>query len=67
MMDMLQQGDAITRAVALLLLLMSVCSWVVILWMAWFLRRAAADVARGTAAFWQASAQACSTCLTCWA
>ena len=54
MMDMLQQGDAITRAVALLLLLMSVCSWVVILWKAWFLRRAAADVARGTAAFWQA-------------
>jgi len=54
MMDMLQQGDAITRAVALLLLLMSVCSWVVILWKAWFLRRAAADVVRGTAAFWQA-------------
>jgi biopolymer transport protein ExbB len=54
MMDMLQQGDAITRAVALLLLMMSVCSWVVILWKVWLLRRAAADVVRSTAAFWQA-------------
>ncbi len=54
MMDLLQQGDAVTRGVALLLLLMSVCSWVVILWKAWLLRRAAVDIARGTAAFWQA-------------
>ncbi len=54
MMELFEQGDAVTRAVALLLLLMSVCSWVVILWKAWLLRRAAADVARGTAAFWQA-------------
>ncbi len=54
MTELLQQGDAITRGVALLLLLMSVCSWVVILWKAWLLRRAAADIARGTAAFWQA-------------
>ncbi len=54
MIELLRQGDAVTRAVALLLLLMSVGSWVVILWKAWLLRRAAADVARGTAAFWQA-------------
>ncbi len=54
MTDLLRQGDLVTRAVALLLLLMSVGSWVVILWKAWLLRRAAADVARGTAAFWQA-------------
>jgi biopolymer transport protein ExbB len=54
MTDLLQQGDAVTRGVAMLLLLMSVCSWVVILWKAWLLRRAATDVARGTAAFWQA-------------
>ena len=47
------QGDAISKAVALLLLLMSVASWVVILMKAWALRRAADDVARGTAAFWQ--------------
>lgn len=54
MTDLLRQGDAVTRAVALLLLLMSVASWVVILWKAWLLRRAAGDVVRGTAAFWQA-------------
>lgn len=47
------QGDAISKAVALLLLLMSVASWVVILMKAWTLRRASADVARGTAVFWQ--------------
>jgi len=48
------QGDAITQAVAVLLLLMSVASWVVILWKAWLLRRAGAGVRRSTAAFWQA-------------
>ena len=50
-----QQGDTITRSVALLLLLMSVASWVVIFSKAWLLRRAASDVARSTAAFWQAA------------
>ena len=54
----LQQGDAITRGVALLLLAMSVASWVVILWKAWLLRRATGDVARSTAAFWQAASVA---------
>ena len=49
------QGDAVSKVVALLLLVMSVSSWVVILWKAWLLRRAAGDVARSTAAFWQAS------------
>ena len=49
------QGDAVSKVVALLLLLMSVSSWVVILWKAWLLRRAAGDVARSTAAFWQAT------------
>ncbi len=48
------QSDAIGKAVALLLLLMSIASWVVILWKAWILRRAGGDVARGVAAFWQA-------------
>ena len=38
---------------AVLLLAMSVASWVVILWKAWLLRRAGGDVARSTAAFWQ--------------
>jgi len=47
------QGDALTRCVALLLLAMSVASWVVILWKSWLLQRASADVARCVAAFWQ--------------
>jgi len=51
----LAQADAIGRAVALLLLLMSVASWVVILWKGWLLRRAAHDLQQGTAAFWQAA------------
>jgi biopolymer transport protein ExbB len=51
----LGQGDAVTTAVAVLLLAMSVASWVVILWKSWLLHRASGDVARGTAAFWQAS------------
>jgi biopolymer transport protein ExbB len=51
--DLLSQGDAVTRMVAALLLAMSVGSWVVILWKSWILRRAARDVGRSTAAFWQ--------------
>jgi len=47
------QGDAVGRSVALLLLLLSMASWVVILWKAWLLRRASADIQRGIAAFWQ--------------
>ncbi len=49
------QGDAISKSVAILLLLMSVASWVVILLKAWTLRRASGDVARSTAAFWQSA------------
>jgi biopolymer transport protein ExbB len=49
------QGDAISKTVAILLLLMSVASWVVILLKFWTLRRASADVARSTAAFWQSA------------
>ena len=52
--DLFRQGDAITQVVAILLLAMSVSSWVVILWKAWLLQRASADVMRSTAAFWQA-------------
>lgn len=51
----LTQGSAVTRAVAAVLLGMSVASWVVIVWKAWLLRRAAHDVARATAAFWQSA------------
>jgi biopolymer transport protein ExbB len=48
------QGDAVSRGVAILLLAMSVASWVVILWKGWLLRRAVSDVRTSTAAFWQA-------------
>jgi biopolymer transport protein ExbB len=51
--DLLASGDAITRLVAVVLLVMSVASWVVILWKAWLLQRASGDVGRSTAAFWQ--------------
>ena len=51
----IMQGDAISKAVVLLLLAMSVASWVVILWKAWLLQRASGDVARSIAAFWQSS------------
>jgi biopolymer transport protein ExbB len=49
------QGDAISRGVAVLLLAMSVASWVVILWKGWLLRRAMRNVWTSTSAFWQAS------------
>ena len=48
------QGDAITRSVAALLLLMSVSAWVVILWKAWLLRRVRSDIDRAVPAFWAA-------------
>ncbi len=55
LLSTLAQADALGRAVALLLLVMSVASWVVILWKGWLLRRAAADLNLSTAAFWQAA------------
>jgi biopolymer transport protein ExbB len=52
------QGDAVTQTVALVLLMMSVGSWVVILWKTWLLQRASGDVARSTASFWQSGSVA---------
>lgn len=49
------QGDGISKLVTLLLLAMSVGSWVVIAWKSWLLHRAMGDVARCTAAFWQSA------------
>ncbi|MFT3953878.1 MAG: MotA/TolQ/ExbB proton channel family protein [Piscinibacter sp.] len=49
-----EQGDLITRGVAVLLLLMSVSAWVIILWKAWLLRRVRLDIARAVPAFWAA-------------
>lgn len=48
------QGDTVSTTVSVVLLGMSVCSWVVILWKGWLLQRASRDVVRCTAAFWQA-------------
>ncbi len=51
-----QQGDVVTHAVAVLLLLMSVSAWVVIFWKAWLLQRARKDITRAVPAFWSAPA-----------
>ena len=48
------QGDAITRSVVALLLLMSVSAWVLIFWKGWLLRRVRADIERAVPAFWAA-------------
>ena len=56
--DLFRQGDAVTQVVAILLLVMSISSWVVILCKIWMLQRAGRDVARSTAAFWQAGSLA---------
>jgi biopolymer transport protein ExbB len=53
LVHLLSQGDAVSMSVGLLLLVMSVGSWVVILWKSWLLRRASQDVLRCVAAFWQ--------------
>ncbi|RTL29553.1 MAG: MotA/TolQ/ExbB proton channel family protein [Burkholderiales bacterium] len=49
------QGDAIGRAVAIMLLIMSVSAWVVIFWKGWLLKRARRDLTLGVQAFWRAS------------
>ena len=48
-------GDGVSKTVALLLLAMSIGSWVVILWKSWLLHRASGDVVRCVAAFWQSA------------
>ncbi len=48
------EGDGVARAVALLLLAMSVTAWVLILWKGWVLTRVRRDVARAVPAFWSA-------------
>jgi biopolymer transport protein ExbB len=53
-LQLLGQGDGVSRSVAAVLLLMSVASWVAILWKAWLLRGGTRGVLRGIAAFWQA-------------
>ena len=48
-------GDPVSQLVALLLLAMSVASWVVILWKIWLLRRAGGSVSLSIAALWQSA------------
>jgi biopolymer transport protein ExbB len=52
--DFWSQSDAVGRAVAALLLLMSISAWVVIFWKGWVLKRAQRDLARAVPAFWDA-------------
>jgi biopolymer transport protein ExbB len=58
LLQLFSQGDLISRTVALLMLAMSVASWVVILWKAWLLRGARGHVERSIRAFWQGSSLA---------
>jgi biopolymer transport protein ExbB len=53
--ELLLHRDAVGNTVAMLLLAMSVGSWVVLLWKGWLLQRATRDVGRSTQAFWQAA------------
>ena len=53
LLSLMTQGGVVSQLVAVLLLAMSVASWVIILWKTWLLRRATGDVARSIAAFWQ--------------
>ena len=51
---LLTEGDGVSKSVAALLLVMSIASWVVILWKAWLLKSGNRDTLRSIAAFWQA-------------
>jgi biopolymer transport protein ExbB len=53
--DFLLHSDGISRALALVLLVLSVGSWGVMLWKWRLLSRVGQDVARSMAAFWQAT------------
>lgn len=53
MWQWLAEGDAVTWATAALMLLMSVLSWVVILYKLWFMTVAHRSVPQAVAAFWQ--------------
>ena len=52
--DFLLQSDVVSRMLALMLLALSVGSWVVIAWKWRLLSRVTQDVPRSVAAFWQA-------------
>lgn len=50
---LLDRSDALTQVVAAVLLLMSVATWVIMVWKTWLLHRASGDLRRSVAAFWQ--------------
>jgi len=52
------ESDAIGRAVAVMLLAMSVSAWVVILWKGWLLHRARRQLPKAVRTFWAADAVA---------
>lgn len=54
LLELWRVGDGVSRGVAMVLLAMSVLSWVLILWRGWTLRRALADLRRVLPAFWSA-------------
>ncbi|OWQ88359.1 flagellar motor protein MotA [Roseateles aquatilis] len=56
LINLWQAGDGVARFVSLLLLAMSVSSWVLIFWRAWALARARRDLRRGLPVFWAAPA-----------
>jgi biopolymer transport protein ExbB len=53
MLELFARADALGRAVALLLLLMSVASWVILIWKGWLLQRASRSLPLALGAFWQ--------------
>jgi biopolymer transport protein ExbB len=53
--DYWQMADGVGRAVAIVLLVMSIAAWVLIFWKAWVLRRAGGDIARAVPVFWAAA------------
>lgn len=53
-MSLLTEGDAISLIVAWVLLIMSVASWVLIVWKSWLLVHLQQHLRHGMAAFWQA-------------
>ena len=53
--DFWAQSDLVGRAVALLLLAMSVSAWALILWKTWLLRRARRGLVRAVPAVWAAA------------
>jgi biopolymer transport protein ExbB len=53
-LDFLKQSDGVGKFIAVLLLAMSIASWVVIFWKAWVIKRAVPDVAKSVSSFWQA-------------